>query len=623
MAMPPVENELVYFTIVGNYRAMLADSLVDTDFDPDLGELTATVTFTPLINTGDALLVTTSNPPVHIVCAPVVGIIDTDGRLKLRRDFTDVPDGPWTPIKLLGNCPQLELDPDFPLAYRVSFTNVRIGGKPGVLNSYDFVAPDHEVELDLVEVMRQPGLPATGITKLAPTQVRVNENGDLVFSFMGEDIPDPVDLGNIAGAEGPAGPPGEPGPAGEPGADGLAATIAVGTTTTGAAGTPASVTNKGTNAAAVFDFTIPRGDAGPQGQQGVPGLGIRYMGEISDLSELPVGATHGDLWVLGNRDNPDVPARAYIWNSTTSVWDDGGNIQGARGDVGPAGPAGAKGDTGAAGGVGPAGPAGTAATIAVGTTTTGAAGSQATVTNKGTNAAAVFDFTIPTGAAGPAGAKGDPGATGPAGTAATIAVGTTTTGTAGTNATVTNKGTANAAVFDFTIPAGPAGAKGDTGAAGAKGDTGAAGPAGTAATIAVGTTTTGAAGSPATVTNKGTAGAAVFDFSIPAGPAGVAGAKGDTGAAGAAGPPGPSAVSKDANNSAKLGTDSLIYVPTSAAANAVTGYINSPAAATAGMGLWVGPQSSFDTLTTRDAKIVYIVIPAPALADPSTTKDVQ
>jgi hypothetical protein len=235
----------------------------------------------------------------------------------------------------------------------------------------------------------------------------------------------------------------------------------------------------------------------------------------------------------------------------------------------------------------------------------------------------VFDFTIPTGAAGPAGAKGDPGATGPAGTAATIAVGTTTTGTAGTNATVTNKGTANAAVFDFTIPAGPAGAKGDTGAAGAKGDTGAAGPAGTAATIAVGTTTTGAAGSSATVTNKGTAAAAVFDFSIPAGPAGVAGAKGDTGAAGAAGPPGPSAVSKDANNSAKLGTDNLIYVPTSAAANAVTGYINSPAAATAGMGLWVGPQSSFDTLTTRDAKIVYIVIPAPALADPSTTKDVQ
>lgn len=53
-----------------------------------------------------------------------------------------------------------------------------------------------------------------------------------------------------------------------PGADGAAATIAVGTTTTGAAGTSASVTNSGTTSAAVFNFTIPKGD---QGIQGIPG----------------------------------------------------------------------------------------------------------------------------------------------------------------------------------------------------------------------------------------------------------------------------------------------------------------------------------------------------------------
>lgn len=58
---------------------------------------------------------------------------------------------------------------------------------------------------------------------------------------------------------------------------------------------------------------------------------------------------------------------------------------------------------------GPAGTAGTAATVAVGTTTTGAAGSNASVTNSGTSSAAVFNFTIPQGATGPAGPAGTSG----------------------------------------------------------------------------------------------------------------------------------------------------------------------------------------------------------------------
>jgi hypothetical protein len=49
--------------------------------------------------------------------------------------------------------------------------------------------------------------------------------------------------------------------------------------------------------------------------------------------------------------------------------------------------------------VGP-GPQGPSGTIAVGTVTTGAPGSQATVTNSGTSTSAVFDFTIPKGEAG-------------------------------------------------------------------------------------------------------------------------------------------------------------------------------------------------------------------------------
>ena len=61
------------------------------------------------------------------------------------------------------------------------------------------------------------------------------------------------------------------GPKGDTGAAGTAATVTAGTTTTGAAGTNASVTNSGTTSAAVFNFTIPRGDKGDDGEDGQDG----------------------------------------------------------------------------------------------------------------------------------------------------------------------------------------------------------------------------------------------------------------------------------------------------------------------------------------------------------------
>ena len=115
------------------------------------------------------------------------------------------------------------------------------------------------------------------------------------------------------------------------------------------------------------------------------------------------------------------------------------------------------------------------------------------------------------------------GTPGATGTAATIAVGTTTTLSPGASATVANVGTSSAAVFNFGIPTGQTGPTGATGATGSPG---------TAATIAAGTTTTGAPGSSATVTNSGTTSAAVFDFAIPRGDVGATGATGATGAAG-------------------------------------------------------------------------------------------
>lgn len=53
------------------------------------------------------------------------------------------------------------------------------------------------------------------------------------------------------------------------GHDGAAATITIGTVTTGEAGTSASVTNSGTSNAAVLDFVIPRGATGPAGADGL------------------------------------------------------------------------------------------------------------------------------------------------------------------------------------------------------------------------------------------------------------------------------------------------------------------------------------------------------------------
>ena len=139
---------------------------------------------------------------------------------------------------------------------------------------------------------------------------------------------------------------------------------------------------------------------------------------------------------------------------------------------------------------------GAAGQVAVGTTTTLSPGASATVNNSGTSYNAVLNFGIPQGIQGPTGSTGPTGPTGPTGSAATIAVGTTTTLSSGSSATVNNSGSSSAATFNFGIPQVIPG---------------------TAATIAVGTTTTTNPGTSATVTNSGTSGAAVFNFGIPKG----------------------------------------------------------------------------------------------------------
>jgi len=208
---------------------------------------------------------------------------------------------------------------------------------------------------------------------------------------------------------------------------------------------------------------------------------------------------NGSAYVALQGNSNLIPSsNANAWSLMVSKGDTGttGNAgsagaAGATGATGPQGPAGPQGATGATGPIGAdgikgdTGNNGTAATITIGSVTTGNAGSNASISNAGSSSAAVFNFTLPTGAAGPTGqtgpagangaqgpqgatgatgatgADGDDGAAGAVGAAATIAVGTVSTGLPGTNVSITNGGTSSAASLNFTIPRGATGATGE------------------------------------------------------------------------------------------------------------------------------------------------------------------
>ena len=87
-------------------------------------------------------------------------------------------------------------------------------------------------------------------------------------------LPNPASV-NIKGAKGDQG---------LQGATGAAATIRIGSVTTGAAGSNASVTNSGTTSDVVLNFTLPRGKDGTGGGGGT----VTVDDELSDTSTNPV-----------------------------------------------------------------------------------------------------------------------------------------------------------------------------------------------------------------------------------------------------------------------------------------------------------------------------------------------
>ena len=163
--------------------------------------------------------------------------------------------------------------------------------------------------------------------------------------------------------------------------------------------------------------TGPQGPAGSDGEDGAPGA-QGPAGE-NGATFTPAVDVSGNLSWTNDKSlpNPDTVNIRGPQGPTGPAGADG--APGAKGDTGPEGPrgpqgeqgiqgpAGPQGNPGADGAQGPQGPAGTAATIQVGTVTASDPGSTPTVTNSGTASAAVLDFVLPRGEQGPQGGPGE------------------------------------------------------------------------------------------------------------------------------------------------------------------------------------------------------------------------
>lgn len=224
-------------------------------------------------------------------------------------------------------------------------------------------------------------------------------------------------------------PKGEPGPAGAQGEPGIQGPEGP----RGPQGEPGDIGPQGPQGE-----QGPIGPEGPQGEKGDPGTSFTVLGQFNTLDELksahPTGNT-GDAYAVGL---PESSTSVYIWDSDINDWANIGSLQGPAGPEGPQGP---KGDTGSAGPEGPQGPKGD----------TGEPGPQGP---KGD-----------TGETGPQGPKGDTGETGPQGPQ----------GPKGDTGETGQQGPAG--------PEGPQGPKGDPGEQGPqglKGDPGEQGPQGPA-----------------------------------------------------------------------------------------------------------------------------------------------
>lgn len=284
------------------------------------------------------------------------------------------------------------------------------------------------------------------------------------------------------GAVGVAGPPGvtgAAGPKGDTGAMGLTGPRGI----AGAQGLQGIQGQQG-----VAGPTGPTGPTGPAGAAGPAGT-VGPMGATGAMGPAgPVGmmfrGSYSSVVNYGLNDVVSYQGSSYISMAasndgntpalSSAYW----SVLAAQGGAGVQGAVGATGATGAPGVAGPQGPPG--AVGAAGTVGMNYRGAWGSGVNYQVNDAVLFGGSTYLAQVSSSGMepdsspaawavlaqKGSAGPSGPAGAAATMSVGTVTTGAAGSSATVINSGTAAAAVLNFTIPQGAAGANGSGGGSG-------------------------------------------------------------------------------------------------------------------------------------------------------------
>ena len=186
-------------------------------------------------------------------------------------------------------------------------------------------------------------------------------------------------LASLVGPQGPKGDTGDTGPQGPKGDTG----------DTGPQGPKGDTGDTG-----------PQGPAGPQGEAGT---GLKILGTVDSVLDLPQTANQSDFYNVGLFP----PYTIYMYDN--GEWKEQGQLEGAQGPAGPQGPKGDTGDTGPqgpkgdTGDTGPQGPKGD-------TGDTGPQGPKGDTGDTGPQGP-----KGDTGDTGPQGPKGDTGDTGPAG----------------------------------------------------------------------------------------------------------------------------------------------------------------------------------------------------------------
>lgn len=244
-------------------------------------------------------------------------------------------------------------------------------------------------------------------------EVDVLTSADSVTFEDGETFQQKLDLGKLKGEKGDRGIQGEKGDKGETGANGQdGASAGFGTVTATVdnnSGTPSVVVDSsGNNTAKNFTFKFSnlkgqKGDTGDVGQKGDKGDPFTVKKTYVSIVEMNADFS-----------NSEVKEGDFVMITSNVEDEDNAKlyVKGASAftfvtDL--SGAQGMKGDKGDTGEKGEKGENGTPATVAIGSTTTGEEGTDASVTNSGNSQNAIFNFTIPRGQKGDKGDNGKDG----------------------------------------------------------------------------------------------------------------------------------------------------------------------------------------------------------------------